>query len=229
MIGIIGAMEIEVESIKQLLTDVRQEEISGINFVYGKYNEKDVVTAKCGVGKVFAALCTEAMILRFNPEVIINTGVAGALAENLHIGDIVIAESVVQHDMDTTPLGDVPGLLSGINIVNVPADPAVCKKLEKSVKELGLHCVSGKIASGDQFVADSGRKKYITDTFGAVSCEMEGASIGHVCYVNKVPFGVLRAMSDEANGKAHMDFPEFAKMAAENSTNVIKKFLSLQE
>ncbi len=226
MIGIIGAMDIEVESIKALLTDKRQENISGVCFVCGKLSGTDVVIAKCGVGKVFAALCAEAMILKFAPEMIINIGVAGGLDKSLSIGDIVVADSVVQHDMDTSPLGDPLGLLSDINIIDIPADEKISAVLKASAESLGLVCMTGKIASGDQFVASSEKKKFITDTFGAKSCEMEGAAIGHVCYVNKIPFGVLRAMSDGADDGAKMDFPTFAKLAAVNSTNVIKTFVA---
>lgn len=227
MIGIIGAMEIEVENVKAFLTDIKHEKISGVDFVSGKYKNTDVVVAKCGVGKVFAALCAEAMIMRYSPKIIINTGVAGALADGLKIGDIVIADAVVQHDMDTSALGDPPGMISGIDIIDIPADKEVVSLLEKSVDALKLNHVTGKIASGDRFVADDNTKKYIKNNFSAVSCEMEGAAIGHVCYVNNVSFGVLRAMSDEANGDAQVDFPSFVKTAAENSTNVIKGFLSL--
>lgn len=219
-------MEIEVESIKKLLTDTKTEKISGVDFVSGKFDDADVVVAKCGVGKVFAALCAEAMILKYNPDIVINIGVAGAISDDLHIGDIVIADAVVQYDMDTSPLGDPKGFLSGIDIIDIPADKNVCGVLEDSVKKLGLNCKIGKIASGDRFVASREMKDCIKENFGAVSCEMEGASIGHVCYVNGVPFGVLRAMSDGADGGANMDFPTFAKMAAENSANVIKEFLS---
>lgn len=226
MIGIIGAMDIEVESIKSLLTDTRKETVSGITFVCGKFEKLDVVVAKCGVGKVFAALCAEAMILKFTPRMIINVGVAGCLDKNLKIGDIVIADSVVQHDMDTSPLGDPVGLLSDINIIKIPADKNICSLLEKSAYSLGLSNSVGTIASGDQFVADNSKKQFIIDTFGAKSCEMEGGAIGHVCYVNNVPFGVLRSMSDGADDGAKMDFPTFTRLAAENSTKVINKFLS---
>lgn len=226
MIGIIGAMDIEVESIKSLLTDTHEENISGVNFVCGKFKKNDVVVAKCGVGKVFAALCAEAMILKFNPGMIINVGVAGCLDATLKIGDIVIADSVVQHDMDTSPLGDPVGMLSDINIIKIPADENICNILKKSVEALGISHSVGTIASGDQFVADNSKKQFIIDNFGAKSCEMEGGAIGHVCYVNKIPFGVLRSMSDGADDGANMDFPTFAKLAAENSTKVINKFLS---
>lgn len=226
MIGIIGAMDIEVESIKSLLTDTEVQTVSGVDFVSGKFEKLDVVVAKCGVGKVFSALCAEAMILKYNPEMIINVGVAGCLDKTLKIGDIVIADNVVQHDMDTSPLGDPVGMLSDINIVNIPADEKICIALKSAVSSVGLTSTVGTIASGDQFVASSDKKDFITKTFAAKSCEMEGGAIGHVCYVNKVPFGVLRAMSDGADDGANIDFPTFAKMAAENSTLVISKFLS---
>lgn len=227
MIGIIGAMDIEVEKIKAQLSDTSEKNISGISFTLGTFSGKDVVVAKCGVGKVFAALCTEAMILTFSPDMIINVGVAGCLDKSLKIGDIVISDSVVQHDMDTSPLGDPKGLLSDINIINIPADQRVLSALCESVSRLGLPYLVGTIASGDQFIADSGKKDFIVSQFGAKSCEMEGGAIGHVCYVNNIPFGVLRAMSDGADDGAKMDFPEFAKMAAEHSTAVIKEFLSI--
>jgi len=120
MIGIIGAMDIEVENIKALLSDITTETVSGVDFVKGKFGQKDVVVAKCGVGKVFSALCTEAMILKYNPKVIINVGVAGCLTPELKIGDIVIADKVVQHDMDTSPLGDPIGMLSDIKSCTSP-------------------------------------------------------------------------------------------------------------
>ncbi len=226
MIGIIGAMDIEVEKIKAFLTETETETVSGVDFVRGKFNDKDVVVAKCGVGKVFAGLCAEAMILKYNPELIINVGVAGCLDETLKIGDIVIADSVCQHDMDTSPLGDPVGMLSDINIIKIPADEKACELFSECAKELSLPYSVGTIASGDQFVSSADKKKFIIDNFGAKSCEMEGGAIGHVCYVNNVPFAVLRAMSDGADDGAKMDFPTFAKMAAENSTRVIKTFLS---
>ncbi len=226
MIGIIGAMDIEVENIKSFLTCKNEENISGIDFVSGKFGSKDVVVAKCGVGKVFAALCAEAMILKYSPEMIVNVGVAGCLDNTLKIGDIVIADSVVQHDMDISALGHPRGLLDGLDIINISADKKICTLLSAAVSQLGLPYTVGTIASGDQFVADKKTKEFIIKAFNAKSCEMEGAAIGHVCFVNKVPFCVLRAMSDGADDGANMDFPTFTRMAAENSTNVIRSFLS---
>ena len=164
MIGIIGAMDIEVEKIKAFLTDVSTENISGVNFVRGKFENKDIVVAKCGVGKVFAGLCAEAMILKYNPELIINVGVAGCLDETLKIGDIVIADSVCQHDMDTSPLGDPVGMLSDINIIKIPADKKACELFSECVKELELPHSVGTISSGDQFVSSGEKRSLLSAT-----------------------------------------------------------------
>ena len=165
MIGIIGAMDVEVESIKALLTDTHRENISGVSFVKGQFAGKEIVVAKCGVGKVFSALCTEAMILKFAPEMIINVGVAGCLTPDLKIGDAVIADNVCQHDMDTSPLGDPVGMLSDINIVKIPTDQKVTALLADAVAEAEVSYKIGTIASGDQFVASSEKKEYIKSNF----------------------------------------------------------------
>lgn len=224
MLGIIGAMDIEVEGLKRLLQDVREEKISNVNFVRGTLNGRDVVVAKCGIGKVFASICAEAMIMAYKPQAIVNIGVAGGLDNSLGIGDIVVADGVVQHDMDTTPLGEPRGYLSEIGLTKIPADEKIYKPLAEIAEKIGINCILGTIASGDVFVSNQEKKQFICDNFGAVACEMEGAAIGQVCYVNKVPFGVLRAISDGANDGASMDFPTFCKMAAENSIKIIKEF-----
>ncbi len=224
-IGIIGAMQIEVEALHNIMENTAEYTISGITFVTGILYGKSLVVAKSGVGKVFAAICSEAMILNFSPDVIINTGVAGALSPALKIGDITIAESVVQHDMDTSHVGDPVGLISGINVINIYSDAKVTQRLINAVDQLGINCVTGVIASGDQFINEEARKLWIADYFKAVSCEMEGAGIGQVCYVNNVPFGVVRSISDSADDASQMDYPEFCKLAAKNSTEVIKVFV----
>ncbi len=225
MIGIIGAMESETAAIIREMERAETKEISGIKFVRGVWGGKDVVVATSGVGKVFAALCAEAMILAYQPEWIVNTGVAGALDLRLGILDVVIAEEVVQHDMDTSPLGDPPGMLSGINKITLPADPNLCKVFEKAAASLGVQAHRGVVASGDQFIAEQEKKNLIRNRFSAACCEMEGAAIGHVCYVNKVPFAVLRTISDGASEEASMDFPVFAKKAAKQSVKILKEAL----
>lgn len=225
MIGIIGAMQVEIQHLKDSMENVKTVNVSGVDFFLGNINGKEVVAAVCGVGKVFSAICAEAMILKFNPSVIINIGVAGTLSDKLNTTDIAIASSVVHHDLDTSPLGDPIGLISGINIINIDCDKNVVDILKKSVNSLGINNEIGVIASGDQFVSTSERKKFIKDNFNAVACEMEGASIGHVCHVNNVKFGVLRAISDGADEKSHMQYHEFVPVAAKNSFNVIMSFI----
>lgn len=227
MIGIIAAMNVEMESLRSHIENPVTEVISGIRFVRGMLEGKEVVTAVCGIGKVFAAMCAQTMILRYSPEMIINTGVAGTLTDKLGIGSIAVSSCVVQHDMDTSPLGDPVGLISGINKVELPADETLSNALSDCAKAMGIATVTGVIASGDQFVASTERKQFITENFGAIACEMEGAAVGHVCHVNEVPFCVLRAISDSADGSSHMDYPTFVKMAAEQSVALMRRFLSM--
>ena len=167
MIGIIGAMGIEIRALADLLEDKKSKTFSGVEYMSGKIYGKDVVLAVCGIGKVFAAICAQTMILKYNPDVIINTGVAGTLSDKLSIGDIAIADSVVQHDMDTSPLGDPVGLLSGINIVKIPADKDTVTKIESCVKETGANYEIGTIASGDQFVSSAEKKQFIIENFSS--------------------------------------------------------------
>lgn len=226
MIGIIGAMKPEIDGIKAIIENKKTEVISGVEYVCGKIGNTEVVAAQSGIGKVFAAICAQTMILKYKPEAIINVGVGGTLSDKLGVSDIAIATSVVQHDMDTSPLGDPVGLLSGINIVNIPCSKKLSEELLNCVRELNINCETGVIASGDQFIASTEQKDRIKENFSAIACEMEGGSIGHVCYVNGVDFCVVRAISDGANDGAVMDYPSFMELAAKNSIEVMKKFLA---
>ena len=162
------------------------------------------------------------MILNYSPDFIINTGVAGGLEPGLKIGDTVLATSLVQHDMDTSPLGDPAGMISGINLVYLPAHEGLSDFIAARAQESGITLHRGIIASGDRFVADKTEKIRIREQFGASACEMEGASVAHVCYVNNVPFAVLRSISDGGDDGAANDYPAFAKSAAEKSAKIIK-------
>jgi adenosylhomocysteine nucleosidase len=198
--------------------------ISGIDFWQGKLQGKDAVVARCGIGKVFAALCAQTMILTFGPDCIINTGVAGGLVKDLGVGDVAIATTLVQHDMDTSPLGDPVGLLSGINLVHLPADETLQAKLLAAAQGFDCKVKTGTIVSGDQFVSTPEKKEKLQKDFDAIACEMEGASIAHVCYVNGVPFEVLRVISDSASGDGAMEYTKFVTMAAELSEEIVKNF-----
>ena len=220
MIGIIGAMQIEVDALCERMTEKKLEKLSGIDFYIGKLCGRDVVTAKCGIGKVFAAICAQTMIVRYGADIIINTGVAGTLDRRIGIKDLAVSSGCVQHDMDTSPLGDLVGLLSGINIVEIPTDRELCEMTLSAAGDLGINAVSGVIATGDQFIGSAEKKKWIAETFGAVACEMEGGAVAHAAYVNGVRCVIIRSISDNADGSAEIDYPEFTKAAAAVSTAV---------
>lgn len=225
MIGIIGAMKQEIEMLEAMLESSSSETVSGIEYVKGKLHGTDVVLAVCGIGKVFAAICAQTMILRYAPDAIINTGVAGTLTDKLGIGNLCIADKVVQHDMDTSPIGDPKGLISGINVIYIPTSEELSLKLKTIADTKNTKNILGTLASGDQFVADESVKDRIRSNFGASACDMEGASIGQVCYVNNVPFAVVRAISDGANDGASLDYPTFVKLAAKTSAAIVEEFV----
>lgn len=226
MIGIIGAMKIEIEKINSMIENKSVEKFGIVEYTSGILFGKQVVTSVCGIGKVNAAICAQTMILKYSPEVIINTGVGGSLSRELKIGDIVVAESLVEHDMDTSPVGDPVGYISGLKLINIPADKSTVEKLIEGISTLkDIKAVKGVIASGDQFIADPATKDRIMRNFGAIACEMEGASIGHVCYASSVPFAVVRAVSDCADGSSHIDYPTFLPIAADNAAKLIEYFV----
>mgnify|MGYP001154612114 FL=1 len=225
-IGIIGAMDIEVEELINSMENIKTETISKIDFYQGKLQGKDLVVAKSGVGKVQAALCTQTMILKYAPDTIINTGVAGSLSSDLDIADLVISDGVVQHDFDVSAFGKPVGMISEIDLIKIPCKKELVEKIEYSAKILeDTNVLVGTIASGDQFIASKEKKDYIVDNFNALCTEMEGAAIGHVCYINDVDFCIIRAMSDKADGSAHMDFPSFVEIAVDKSIKLINNFL----
>lgn len=225
-IGIIGAMAVETESLKAKLTDAVSTVVSGIEFCEGKLLGKDIVVAQCGIGKVFAAICAQTMIIRFGVTHIINTGVGGTLTSKLDILDVAFANGVVQHDMDTSPIGDPVGLISGINKIILPTSDSMRALAVSCSEELGKKYLCGVIASGDQFIASSERKRFIAENFDAICCEMEGAAIGHVCYVNGVECLIIRSISDSASGEAKLEYPEMVKLAAVQSQALTEKIIS---
>ncbi len=226
MIAIICAMKIEAQAIIDEMEDIKTERISGIEFNSGVFCKQQVVVAVCGVGKVFAALCTQTMIMRYAPHIIFNIGVAGSLSNKLNCADIVIATSVVQHDMDTTAVGDTLGLVSGINKINFECDAGTVRQLKQiAQRSLQVACVEGVIASGDRFIASKKDKEFINIWFGAVACDMESGAVGQVCCVNKTPFCIIRSISDLADNTSTYDYNEFLTVACENSVTIIKNFL----
>ena len=225
MIGIICAMKIELEKIKENATDCKTVHSGSFEYTTGMIYGKHIVMCVCGVGKVYAALCAHTMIMSFSPDLIINVGVAGNLSKELNIGDIAIADSLVQHDMDTTALGDPPGFISGIDKVYFDTDKKAVKTIGDICKELGVKYLAGTIATGDKFIADMKDKDRIVACFNAIACDMEGAAIAQACYIGNTLFAAIRAISDDADGKSPRDFGEFCRISAHNCANVVKEFI----
>ena len=223
-LGIIGAMQIEIENLKPSIEKQRFSTISGVDFIEGQIDGVDIVNAVSGIGKVFAAICTEIMILHFGVDHVINIGVAGSLVKDLKVLDVAVAESAVQHDMNTSAIGDPIGLVSGINIINFMADKALNDKVISVLSDKGIYYQTGVIASGDLFVDTEKQRQGIRQKFDAIAADMEGGSIAHTCYVNNVPFTLIRSISD-AEGSA-MDYNTFAGKAAEQSISIVLELIS---
>ncbi len=226
MIGILGAMDIELQALLADMEGKETEQISGFEFFKGTLAGRTVVIAKCGIGKVAAALCAQAMILRYHPSLLIHTGVAGTLTAALSVTDVAVGTAAVQHDMDTSPLGDPVGLISGINKIYFEADKKAADLFLAIAREDGINAIGGRIASGDQFIASAEQKARIVKNFDAIACEMEGGAVAHAAYLNGTPFIILRAISDSADGSSHMDYPTFLPLAAAQSYKLVKKFLA---
>ncbi|MBE6606989.1 MAG: 5'-methylthioadenosine/adenosylhomocysteine nucleosidase [Ruminococcaceae bacterium] len=226
-VGFICAMDCELDAVTKLFSDLTIKKYGSIKFFCGKICGVEAIAAKCGVGKVFAAICAQTMILGFAPDLIINTGVAGNLSDTLRIGDIALSSAVVQHDMDTSPLGDPVGLISGINKIEIESDISAALVMQSALSTIGINNTIGIIASGDQFIASPEKKQQIKENFSAISCEMEGASVGHTCYVNGVRFLVVRAISDDADNSSPDDFPAYCVKVSENSSKAILEFMKM--
>lgn len=225
LIGVIGAMASEIDALKASLTETETQTISGIDFVFGKLGRADLVVAQCGIGKVFAALCAQTMIMYYGPDAVINIGVGGSLTPKLNIADVGIGRAVVQHDVDTTGLGDPIGMISGLGLVELPCDGAIVSALEQAAASLGVHTETGVIASGDIFVNDAAVKQRLVDTFSAIVCEMEGGAIAQVCCVNEIPCAILRAVSDNGDESANRDYTDALQRAADVALDVVRAYI----
>ncbi|NLP47168.1 MAG: 5'-methylthioadenosine/adenosylhomocysteine nucleosidase [Epulopiscium sp.] len=226
-VGIIGAMDEEIIALKEKMEVQKVENVAGLEFVVGELSHLPVVLVRCGIGKVNAALCTQILISQFHIDAIINIGVAGALHPELKIGDVVISSDTIHHDFDASAFGDDIGVIPRMEESTFQADA----KLIHLAKEAGKHISSirqiyvARIVSGDQFIADKRKKDWIWRKFGAYCTEMEGAAIAHVCYVNEIPFVIIRSISDGADQGADMNFNQFVKLAAQNSSALIEQML----
>ena len=230
MFGFICALSVEVEGIVKLMENTEKTTVAKITYHKGEIYGKEVVCCECGIGKVNAAMSTQIMIDLYHPDVIINSGIAGSLSGEIRIGDIVVSDDCVQHDMDGTEMGDPLGQVQFNDELRTyfPADKATADRLFEACKTIdGINVFRGRIASGDVFISSRDRRQKVADHFDAIACEMEGAAVGTVCYRNGVPFAILRSISDDWNNNELMDFMKFRALAAERSIRVIAEFIRL--
>ena len=228
-IGIIGAMEKEVALLKEEMRNVIVTKKAGLEFYEGTLASKPVVVVRSGVGKVNAGICTQMMIDLYDLEGIINTGIAGSLCNDINIGDIVISIDTVQHDVDMTVFDYLPGQIPGMEELSFEANEDLVEVAYASSQKVNQHIrtFKGRIVSGDQFISDQEKKEQLASTFDALCTEMEGAAIGQVAYLNQMPYVVIRAISDKADGSAIADSPTFSKEAIENSVSLVKEMLRM--
>ena len=227
-IGIIGAMEVEVAILKEKMEDVRIIKKASMDFYEGILAGKKVVVVRSGIGKVNAGICAQILADVFSVDAIINTGIAGSLNKNINIGDIVLSTDVVQHDMDATGFGYRKGQIPQMPVFFFNADENLRRLAAEVCREVNpdIQVFEGRIASGDQFVCDQDVKNRIVSEFSAYATEMEGAAIGQAAYLNEIPFLVVRAISDKADGSAQMDYSEFEKAAVDHSVRLTLNMLA---
>ncbi|MDQ5983446.1 MAG: 5'-methylthioadenosine/S-adenosylhomocysteine nucleosidase [Eubacteriales bacterium SKADARSKE-1] len=228
MIGIICAMPIEIEELKKHMVDIKKETISNIEYLICKINSINCVIAIGGIGKVNSAICAQTMILKFSPEIIVSTGIAGGLHSKMNIGDIAIAESTVQHDIDTTAIGDPVGLISTLNIIQIPCTQKLINKILKMSSNFkNTQFFVGTIASGDQFIASKNKLLKIKNEFQAIACDMESGSIAQVCYINKTDFCCIRVISDNINSESSpLDYEKFKKTVAKKMCQIFIEIIA---
>ena len=226
--GIIGAMDSEVALFKETMDLERTARIAGMDFCVGSLQDTPVVLVKSGVGKVNAAVCAQILISEFRVTRIINTGVAGALSGDLNIGDLVISTEAVQHDFDTSILGSKKGEITYTGMVAFPADERLRKKAVDAILALfpDFTIFEGRVCSGDQFIVSLEQKQKIISEFGGLCCDMEGAAIGQTCFLNGIPWVVLRSISDRVDGTGDVQFESFASLAAHCSASVVMHMLT---
>ena len=228
--GIIGAMDSEIETLLSHLENKKEEKKYGLTFYLGKLKNYEVIIVKCGIGKVNAGRTTQVLISEYSPKYIINTGIGGGLNQQLKIGDIVISTDLIQHDFDVTAFGYAKGYMF-IGDKKEPtkyvADKELSEKIKKVLEKIkeGRNIFKGRILTGDLFVSSKEKREQLVQDFDGFCCEMEGAAIAQVAFLNNIPFAVLRLISDMPDGKGPEDYNAFEKEAARLSSLALELFL----
>lgn len=227
LIGIIGAMEEEVEKLKQQMTEVSVQTKASMEFNRGKLKGKDVVVVRSGIGKVNAGICTQILVDDYKVNAIINTGIAGSLKNEINIGDIVVSTDALQHDMDATGFGYPQGQIPRMEVLSFPADENLVRLAQEVCIEVNpdISVFAGRVVSGDQFISNRDVKERITREFGGFCTEMEGAAIAQGAYLNNIPYVVLRAISDKADDSATVDYPTFEQKAIEHCVKLVENMV----
>lgn len=226
MLGIIGAMNVEVAKLKEEMTEVEVITAAGMEFNKGKLEGKDVVVVRSGIGKVNAAMCTQILIDKFGVDAVINTGIAGSLKNEINIGDIVLSTDCVEHDMDASGFGYPLGQIPQMDLFSFKASEkliALAKECNQRVNP-DIEVFTGRVLSGDQFINSKEKKNWLVENFGGYCTEMEGGAIAHVACLNEIPFLIVRAISDKADDSAGMDYAVFEAKAIEHSVNLLREF-----
>ncbi len=228
-IGIIGAMELEVEQLKEKMTINRIVDKASMEFYTGTLNGVDVVVVRSGIGKVNAALCVQILADVFQVTHVINTGVAGSLNASLDIGDILVSRDALHHDMDVTIFGYQPGEVPQMGFREFKANDEMVRTAVDSCRAVNpdINVKIGRVVSGDQFISSKEVKQHLIETFCGDCAEMEGASIAQGAYLNGLPFVIIRAISDKADDSAEMDYPSFEKQAAAHSARLVEHMITL--
>ena len=223
-VGIIGAMEQEVARLKEVMENVKITTRAGMDFYEGILEDKKVVVVQSGIGKVNAGMCTQILADLFQVEAVINTGVAGSLRAEINIGDIVVSTDALQHDMDATGFGYEPAEIPLMGKKTFEADAKLRSLIAETCREVNpeIGVFEGRVVSGDQFVSDGNVKARLVKMFDPYCTEMEGAAIAQAAWLNQIPFVIIRAISDKADGSAQMDYSEFEAKAIEHTVKLVE-------
>jgi adenosylhomocysteine nucleosidase len=229
MIGIIGAMEEEVAALKEAMEVQESVEQASMIFCKGILCGKEAVIVRSGIGKVNGGICAQILVDRFKADTLINTGIAGSLDAKIDIGDMVISTDALHHDMDATKFGYPVGQVPRMGVLSFPADEELVKKAVQASEKANpdIHTFTGRVASGDQFIASREVKERIVREFHPLCVEMEGAGIAQAAHLNQVSYVIIRAISDKADNSASIDYPTFERQAIAHSVRLVKELLTI--
>ncbi len=231
MLGIIGAMAQEVEQLKNEMEQPVVARVAGMDFYKGRISGRDAVVVQSGIGKVNAAVCVQILADRYQVDGIVNTGIAGSLQARINIGDLVLSTDAVQHDMDASIFDYPKGQIPQMDVFAFPADEKLRKAAKRCCAEVNpdIAVYEGRVLTGDQFISDKAKKEWLVQTFGGFCTEMEGGAVAQAAYMNKVPFLIVRAISDKADDSANMDYPEFERKAILHSVNLTRALVAVMD